>query len=105
MGTVKGLYLSLQTFHCTHFSTGLFCVSLQNSTREAIRLIVQKPSFSDEMLGATKTNKNTTFRTVWGCLWLSDIERLRELAARISEDVDGSAGMLELFEQRKILKC
>lgn len=62
-------------------------------------------SISDEMLGATKTNKNTTFRTVWGCLWLSDIERLRELAARISEDVDGSAGMLELFEQRKILKC
>lgn len=62
-------------------------------------------SISDEMLlGATKTNKNITFRTVWGCLWLSDIERLRELAARISEDADGSAGMLELFEQWKIIE-
>lgn len=61
-------------------------------------------SISDEILGATKTNKNITFRTIWGCFWLSGIEKLRELAARTSEDIDGSAGMLELFEQRKIIE-
>lgn len=35
------------------------------------------------MLNATRTKDKTTFRTVWECLWLSNVDKLRELVASL----------------------
>lgn len=61
---------------------------------------------SSAMLGATRIHRKTTFRTVWACLWLSDIEKLREFDVEVPDHVDGLALHLECLEFYKIVeKC
>ena len=59
---------------------------------------------SSVILGAIGIHRNTTFRTVWACLWVSDTEKLREFDADIPDHVDGLAPHLECLEYYKTVE-
>ncbi|OJJ85691.1 uncharacterized protein ASPGLDRAFT_45693 [Aspergillus glaucus CBS 516.65] len=59
---------------------------------------------SSVILGAIGIHRNTTFRTVWACLWVSDIEKLREFDVDIPDHVDGLAPHLECLEYYKTVE-
>lgn len=50
------------------------------------------------MQNVNKSNSKTTFRTVWTCLWLADLDRLHVLAAKIPDHLDILAHILKLLE-------
>lgn len=62
---------------------------------ERIQLITR---ISGTMQNVNKFNSETTFRTVWACLWLADLDRLHVLAAKIPDHLDILADILKLLE-------
>lgn len=58
---------------------------------------------SDAMLTATKINKKLTFRTLWGCLWLVDIEKLQMFDDMVPDRIDHLVLTLEELEARRFV--
>lgn len=57
-------------------------------------------SISEKFNNVVKTRQEFTFRTAWTCLWLADLERLRELDGYSAFSL---LGQLESVENSKMV--